>query len=339
MSTDLVTQKQSAIVADATAYIDQWLDHCSNADWASDATLAAHRKGMAFFIAWLRETGNTGAVTPKVVVQFKSALSKGYKVTVKDRATGEDKRVAHGPYSAQTVNLRLSAVRSFYRWCVITGRLAVSPAESVKGAKRPKSRQHKRDELASAQMLGVHDTCDAGTLAGARDAAILALMSYCALRTIEVQRANIGDFRADGNCLTLTVWGKGRLEDDKETAVIPRSQEHVIWEWLAHGLTFEHHRDGDPLLVSLSNRNWGGRMTTQAIRQMVKDRYRLAGVVGRRKTTHSLRHNAITNLIRHGGTSLQARTLTRHSSLDTTLGYYHEVARTENPPEDLINYG
>ena len=72
----------------------------------------------------------------------------------------------HERYSPQTVNLRLSAVWSFYRWCVITKRLSVSPAQSVKGAKRPNSHQHKRDGLTNREVQDVMVTCDPATLLG-----------------------------------------------------------------------------------------------------------------------------------------------------------------------------
>ncbi len=71
---------------------------------------------------------------------------------------------------------------------------------------------------------------------------------------------------------------------------------------------------------------------------MVKDRFHLAGVVNGGKTTHSLRHSAISNAIRNGAEPLQVQAMARHQSFDTTLGYYHEVSRTESPAEDLISY-
>ena len=52
--------------------------------------------------------------------------------------------------------------------------------------------------------------------------------------------------------------------------------------------------EGDPLFVSLSRQNRGDRLGLRSIRGMVKRRYQDAGVVGKR-TTHSLRHSAITN--------------------------------------------
>ena len=311
------TRKQVAITADVTSLLDDWLAHCKDADGASPKTLTAYRKGMQVFTDWLRDTGNAGTVTPATVVQFKSWLAERY--------------------SAQTVNLRLSAVRSFYRWCVVTERLPVSPAASVKGAKRPKSKIHKRDALTNGEVLAVLATCDKGTLAGVRDAAILSLMAYCGLREIEVHRANVGNLKTQGDRLVLEVQGKGRAEAD-EVVVIPPGQEAVIREWVAHRMTFADHSDGDPLFVSLSNRTRGQRLVTRSIRAMVKSRYQLAGVVGNRKTTHSLRHSAITNAIRHGATPMQVQAMARHSSFDTTLNYFHAEARTANPAEDFIVY-
>jgi integrase/recombinase XerD len=61
-------------------------------------------------------------------------------------------------------------------------------------------------------------------------------------------------------------------------------------------------------------------------------------VVGNRKSTHSLRHSAITNAIRHGATPMQVQAMARHQSFGTTLGYFHQEARTANSAEDFIEY-
>lgn len=311
------TRQGRALAIDVTSLIDGWLAHAAAADDLAPATVRAYRKGMEHFTDWIQETGNHGTVTPTVVLDWKRALAE--------------------EYAPQTVNLRLSAVRSFYRWAVATERLETSPAESVRGAKRPKSQRHKRDPLSSAEVLAVLSTCDPGTLQGTRDLAILTLMAYCGLRTVEVQRASVGNLKTEGERLILEVQGKGRREAD-EIVVIPASQERVIRSWQAHRVTFRDHGTEAPLFVSLSNRNRGDRLTTRAIRAMVKSRFDAAGVVGQRKTAHSLRHSAITSAIRHGAKPMQVQSMARHESFDTTLGYYHEEARTADPAEDYVRY-
>jgi site-specific recombinase XerD len=266
---------------------------------------------------WLRDHNTSpGVVTPQDVREFKLDLVE--------------------KYSAQTVNLRLSAMRSFYRWAVETNRTPFNPAAEVRSAKRSKSKTHKRDALTNGEVVAVLDTCDA-SLAGVRDRAILTLFAYCGLRTVEVHRANIGDLRTRGDRLTLDIQGKGSTDAD-EFVVVPRQQERVIRAWLSERQTFERQDSHGPFFVSVARRNFGERLSLRSIRRMVKERYKEAGVVGERKTTHSLRHSAITNVIRRGGTPLQAQAMARHASMDTTLGYYHEVGRLDNPAEDLIRY-
>lgn len=296
--------------------IGEWLEF-EGIEGASPATLATYRKGLGIFAAWLTEQQTTGAVTPQVVRAFKASLIE--------------------TYSPQTVNLRLAAIRSFYRFLVNTDRLAINPAGEVRGMKRPKSKQHKRDALTNREVLGVLETCNSGKPEGARDRAILSLMAYCGLREIEIYRANIGNLKTQGDRLVLEVHGKGRPGPD-DIAVIRHDQEQAIRTWLAHRLTFENHAPSDPLFISLSNRSRGHRLALRSIRAVVKNKFQVAGVVGDRKTAHSFRHSAITNLIRQGAAPLQVKAFARHSSLDTTLGYYHEVSRLEHPAEDLIDY-
>ena len=142
------TNTQITVVTDVNNLIDEWLDYCRDADGALPKTLVAYRKGMRVFVDWLRETGNNSKVTPATVVRYKGWLQEWYSV--------------------QTVNLRLSAVRSFYRWCVITEGLFTSPAESVKGAKRSGSKQHKRDALSDSEVQAVLGTCNGPKNCGTR---------------------------------------------------------------------------------------------------------------------------------------------------------------------------
>ena len=135
-----LTGYDTGITASDGSLIDAWLAYSRDAEGAAASTLGAYRRGVEVFMGWLQERETSGAVTPATVVEFKVHLQ--------------------ARYSGQTVNLRLSAVRSFYRWMVVTGRLPISPAEAVKGAKRRDSRRHKRDALSNGEVLAVLETCD-----------------------------------------------------------------------------------------------------------------------------------------------------------------------------------
>jgi len=237
-------------------------------------------------------------------------------------------------YAVQTVNLTLSAVRSFYRFLVVKGMIPFSPAGDVRGMKRPKSRRHKRPALTRDEVRAVLETCEDHPI-GIRDRLIIILMAYCGLRTVEVHRLNVEHLATESDRMIMKVWGKGHSEAD-EIAVIPKAQEPAVRAWIA-----ERSRVADkngPLFVSLSPRSMGGRLSKRSVRAIVKSRYRAAGVVGSDKTTHSLRHTAITQAKNGGADLMQLQTMARHMSSDTTLIYIHETNRLENPAEDLIQY-
>jgi integrase len=84
---------------------------------------------------------------------------------------------------------------------------------------------------------------------------------------------------------------------------------------------------------------YGNRLATRSPRSIVKKRFKQGDVVGDRKTTHSLRHTAITSAIRNGANPLDVQMMARHRNFSTTLGYYREMARTSDPAEDCISYG
>jgi len=315
----LATQTQGGAVANTVTarLVDEWVKH-ERERGSSPSTVKAYQRGLQRFRSWLADVDQpAGTVTPATVARFKAEFAERYSV--------------------QTVNLWLTSIRSFYRFAVVTERLAANPAAEVKGLKRTNSRAHKRDALTPSEVLNVLDTPNTGTLAGVRDKAIVALMAFCGVRTIEVHRANVGDLHTRGDRLTLDVQGKGRIDKD-EYVIIPMRAEGTIRAWLAHRTTFKKSGADDPLFISLSNRSRGTRLALRSIRHLVKRHYREAGVAGSTKTTHSLRHSAITNAIRNGGTPMQVQSMARHASFDTTLGYFHEVSRLDAPAEDLINY-
>jgi integrase len=82
--------------------------------------------------------------------------------------------------------------------------------------------------------------------APAHDRAILTLMAYTALRTVEVHRTETGK-------LVLTVQGKGRRSKDEIVVIDNPEAVEALYAWLA--------QRGDapgPLFTSMSDRNKAG---------------------------------------------------------------------------------
>lgn len=279
----------------------------------SKTTCVAYLKGFRLFNSWLTDEG-------MIVAQVRPSDIRRWREHMR------------GSYAAQTVNLWLSAVRRFFAFLIEEFNAPIlNPAREVRGVKRGKGGPHKRDELTSSEVRSVLSLCDDSAL-GRRDEAILSLMAYCAVRTVEIQRADIADLQTKDNRTILWIRGKGHEEAD-DFVVLPSHTERVVRDWLK-----VRKKKAGPLFWSLSRQNRGERLSSRAIRGIVKDRFANAGVLGNHKTTHSLRHSAITNAIRQGAQPLQVQAMARHRSFDTTLGYYHEVGRIASPAEDMIDY-
>jgi integrase/recombinase XerD len=270
----------------------------------------SYQRGARRFLSFCQELG-LDPTAPNSVREWKAELLKEYKPA--------------------TVNAWLAGVKALYTWLSEIGRLSFNPAQNIKGAKRSgTNKRHARESLTDSEMRRLLALPDESAQ-GVRDAAILALMSYAALRQVEVYRADLSDLKTQSGRLVLEIQGKGRQEKD-EIVIIMGDAEQALRDWLS-----VRGSDQGALFVSLSNRSSGERLSLRAIRAIVKRYYRLAGIVGN-KTTHSLRHTAITKAISNGVPIQKVKGLARHSSIETTMIYFHELDRLEDPAEAYISY-
>lgn len=231
-----------------------------------------------------------------------------------------------------TVNTWLGGVRSFFNWAAAQRLIPYNPAAGIKGAKRQNARSHKRDSLTDAEVRRLSAIPD-DTPSGRRDRAIIHLMLFTAARTVEVYRANLDDLATEAGHLVLRVQGKGHEETDDKLVVFNPQAESSLYDWLS----VRGSRPG-PLFVSLSPRSRHGRLSLSYIRHAIKDYLKAAGINTRRKTTHSLRHTAISKALANGAPIQKVQAMARHARIDTTMIYVHETDRATNPAEQFIDY-
>ena len=286
--------------------------------WQSDlgelnpATRTSYRRGTAIFFDWLAGQDRTELNHMTVRAWLSGLSALGYK--------------------PGSINTWLVGLRSFFAWVHERGHIPFNPALGIRGIRRRgTTRTHRRDELTAGEVLAVFDTCDESNV-GRRDYALLSLMAYAALRQGEIHRADIEDLKAKDGRQVLWLRGKGSLDKDDFVVLSPIAEE-VILDWLSI-----HPHSKGALFVSFANRNRGKRLSLRSIRQIVKERYIEAGVVGSTKTTHSLRHSAISTAIRNGASLTQVQAMARHANINTTMIYFHETGRTSEPAEDFIQY-
>jgi integrase/recombinase XerD len=299
---------------DVLDIVSEWINDLNlqvQAGEISITTAATYQRGMTRFLAWCDQT-QVHTIDQETIKKWKASL-KAYK--------------------ANSINAWLSGVRAFFSWAKGKRMLVINPTDGVRGARRKDtSKKHKRETLTDQEVGRLLDQPDTSKPEGVRDLAWISLMLFTAMRTVEVQRAELKDLRTVGNKLVLDVTGKGHDEADDVVVVANPEAQANLSNWLA----IRGNKPG-PLFWSLSDRSRNQALSSQALRGLWLKYKTAAGIVGN-KTAHSLRHTAITSAIRHGATPLQARQMARHKSLDTTMIYYHELDRLTNPAEGFITY-
>jgi site-specific recombinase XerD len=286
-----------------------------------DATRARYRAILRSFFSWCQEQDKyLGSATPGDICSWRDEqLEK---------------------YSAATVHQRLAALRSFYQFCLESDLTRRNPAAGISCPAGRGDGPPRRQELTDSEVIALLDSCtprrggDLAKMEAARDRAILYVMAFTGVRTIEVHRADREDLQTRNGRAILWVWRKGRKRPDSYV-VLPTPVEEPLREWLA-----VHPRGGlGPLFVSVSRRTRGQRLSTAAIRKMVKTRLRSCGIDDPTKTTHSLRHSAINRARRGGASVLGLREMTGHVRPETLLRYLADDDRLADPAEDRIKYG
>jgi integrase/recombinase XerD len=301
----------TGIVSDASAPPDELLDRLlvEHDTWLTVErglaanSLAAYRRDLRRYAAFLRERGehDPTAVREETILAYVEDLKS---------AIDDDGRPRYAPSS---IARALVAVRSFHRFCLEEGFLAVDPSEEV-GAPRvplgiPKALTEDEVEALLAAVVG--DTARA-----LRDRAIVETLYATGVRISELVGLDRRDLDLDDGL--VRVLGKGGKE---RIVPVGRSARDAVTAYLADGRPQLARRDGSPRggeAVILNVR--GGRLSRQSCWKIVRTAGERAGL-GARLSPHVLRHSCATHMLERGADIRVVQELLGHASLSTTQVY------------------
>jgi integrase/recombinase XerC len=227
-----------------------------------------------------------------------------------------------------TINRRLAAIKSLVAYAYNCGHSEFM-LEAIKSEKMSAYRDTTGiDPEAFKRVLG---GIDRTSLKGIRDYALMMLLWSNALRRSEVSKANIGDF--DPAAKTLRIFGKGR-GNQSEIVSLGSGTVMAIESWLeARG---EVNPDKS-LFCSVNAGYTDGRLCTQAIYTVVKERCQAAGI-SKVMSPHRIRHSSITAALEAtGGDVRRVQKLSRHSSLNTLLIYDDNRRNHQGEVTDILD--
>ena len=223
-------------------------------------------------------------------------------------------------YSRRTVNRRLSALRTFFRWLNVTGAVESDPASALQGPKTAKHLPHVIKPADMVRLLSIHGKRDASgrareqSLSDMRDQAILEFLYACGARISEASGLLCANVDLEAGEARL--FGKGSKE-----RIVPL-HDLAVSSMKAYAVVARPRLLGDATCPYFFVSTRGNRMGTDAMRKMFKATVRAAGLDDS-LSPHDMRHTFATDLLNGGADLRSVQEMLGHASLSTTQIYTH----------------
>ena len=276
--------------------IDRFLDGLWLEDGLARNSLAAYRRDLTLFAAWL------GQEQARDLAQARASDVQGYMLA------------RHAASKATSANRRLAVFRRFYRWGLRERLVDEDPTLKLRPARQP---MRVPKAITEAQVDALLAAPDTGTPLGARDRAMLELMYASGLRVSELVALKVTDMSLNDG--VLRVLGKGNKE-----RLVPFGAEARRWieRYLEESrpAILDGQQTSDLFVTAR-----GAGMTRVMFWIIVKKHAAAAGIHVP-LSPHTLRHAFATHLLNHGVDLRAVQLLLGHADISTTTIYTH-VAR------------
>jgi integrase/recombinase XerD len=280
-----------------TPIIDAFCDQLWLQDGFAPASLAAYRRDLTAWAAWLGERGR--------------ALHEAQASDIEDWLAAQLRAKA----KATSIARRLSVLKRFYRLQRERGTCNDDPTARLYAPKQPRMLPKGLSETQVEALLAAPDV---DTPLGLRDRAMLETLYATGLRVSELVGLKHAHTALDAG--VVRVLGKGSKE-----RLVPLGEEAIAW--LARYLA-----NAQPALLNGARSDYifvtsrKGPLTRQAFWALIKRYGVTAGIPATRLSPHVLRHAFATHLLNHGADLRVVHLLLGHADIGTTTIYTH-VAR------------
>jgi integrase/recombinase XerD len=236
--------------------------------------------------------------------------------------------------SAYTKAIYIVVVRRFFLWTE-ESQLYPNVARGIKGVKKF-AKNHQKESLSIEALKKLFASIDCSTMVGKRDFALINILVRTGLRLKEIASATIEDMYEQRGERLLWIHGKGRSSKDEFVLLTQHTLESLNIYLEARVIKSER----EALFVSLSDRNYGKKLTIFSLSRIIKRRLRAAGFDSKRITAHSLRHTFGVLSMQAGASLYEVQLAMRHTAPTTTqlyLGDIERLKRLEASPERKIS--
>jgi integrase/recombinase XerC len=210
--------------------------------------------------------------------------------------------------SARSIQRRLSAARTFFRYLIREKAVSRNPVSYVSA---PKGRKRLPGNLDADRMARLLDIPGDGAIVD-RDRAILELLYSSGLRLAELIDLNLGDI--DMHDATVRVTGKGNKD---RIVPVGRHALKALRQWY---VTRGDLADADEKAIFVSNR--GTRISARSVQARVKHWAKQQGLDAN-VYPHLFRHSFATHVLESSHDLRGVQELLGHANISTTQVYTH----------------
>ncbi len=234
---------------------------------------------------------------------------------------------------ASTINRKISALRSFYRWLILRGHVRVNPMDKVAAPKKPKRLPTTVPDAAISRLMEADispaDTKE--TYAQVRDHFIMQLLYSTGIRRAELVSLNISDIDIPRSEMRVT--GKGNkvraipltpyLTDAFRTYMQYRNREFLGSNSQPPTPNSQPTHEHDALFLT----DKGQRIYARLVYAIVHRELSATTTLDKR-SPHVMRHTFATHLLERGAPLNAIKELLGHASLAATQVYtQNSIAR------------
>jgi integrase/recombinase XerC len=277
--------------------VERYLDHLAYEKRCSPHTVAAYRRDLGQFQAFLADFGL------KDPEQASDKMVRAFMMGLMEQGIG-----------ARSVNRKLSALRGFFKFARITGTISAEPTALIEPPKTPKRLPEFVEERRMEDLFNKVEWSD--DFKGRQDRLIMELLYGTGMRLAEL--LGLRELDVDLRGRNLKVLGKRNKE-----RIIPIGDAlaGALKVYLAERREVLRSYEQDiPLLVN----DRGEPISRRSVQRLVAQY--LGGVTSQKKRgPHVLRHTFATHMLEHGADLNAVKEILGHASLAATQVYTHNT--------------
>ena len=276
---------------DDAGWIDRFIRHLEFERRLSPLTCKNYRRDLKALAAWCEQSD---VATWK---DLDSEHVRAYAASCYRKGLG-----------ARSIQRRLSASRTFFRYLIREKEVKKNPITSVSA---PKGKKRLPGNLDADRMARLLDIPGDGAIVD-RDRAMLELLYSSGLRLAELTDLNLGD--VDMYDATVRVTGKGNKD---RIVPVGRHALKALRQW---GITRDDLADADEKAMFVSNR--GTRISSRSVQARVKHWAKRQGIDAN-VYPHLFRHSFATHMLESSHDLRGVQELLGHANISTTQVYTH----------------